>query len=192
MKKSTLTISILLLGSAFGLAAYYALDFGFLTDADPQSRKLERLFGEMQVAQILDHAKPVKFRLPDIDGASVDLADFRGKIVFLNFWATWCPACVMEMSSMEKLYRKLKDRDFAMIAVSIEEPADRVKRFFSMNQLTFTALLDTTGETIGRLSIRTIPVTLILNKSGQMIGAAAGPRDWDSKSSLALFEQLIN
>jgi peroxiredoxin len=192
MKKKTALISILLICSGLGLAAYYVSDGDFPSRANPEGRQLEHLLDDMQVVRIPGGSNPVEVRLLDINGTSVDLADFRGKIVFLNFWATWCPTCVVEMPAMEKLHQKLQNKDFAMVTISIQEPASHVKNFFNINKLTFTALLDSTGETVSGFGIRAIPTTFILDKSGRMIGAVMGPREWDSKASIAMFEYLID
>ena len=134
----------------------------------------------------------VEVLLQDLNGADVNISDFRGKIVFLNFWATWCPTCVVEMPSMEKLHRKLKDKDFALVSISIQDSAAEVKRFFKQNQLTFTALLDSSGKTVPGFGIRAIPTTLILDKTGRIIGRVMGPREWDSRESIAMFEHLVD
>jgi thiol-disulfide isomerase/thioredoxin len=127
-----------------------------------------------------------------MNGRNVSLSDFRGKIVFLNFWTTWCPTCRIEMPSMEKLHRKLKDKDFAMVTVNLQESASQVKTFFKEFKLTFTALLDLTGEVGVAFGIRAIPTTYILDKTGRIIGQVLGPREWDSKDAIALFEALID
>ena len=111
--------------------------------------------------------------------------------MFLNFWATWCQSCLVEMPAMEKLYRRFKDKDFAMVSVSIQDPPLAVKRFFLMNKLTFTALLDQSGKTVPGFAIRAIPTTLILDKSGRIFGRVMGPREWDSRESVAMFNRLI-
>ena len=78
------------------------------------------------------------FTLPDLDGKMVSLADYRGKVVFLNIWATWCPPCVEEMPSMEKLYQALKDEDFEILAVSIDvSGAKAVTPFYEKTQAEF-------------------------------------------------------
>jgi thiol-disulfide isomerase/thioredoxin len=125
-------------------------------------------------------------------GRFVRLDDFRGKIVFLNFWTTWCPTCITEMPSMEKLHRKLSGKNFAMVTVNIKESALQVKNFFKKYQLTFTALLDTTGGVSSEFGIGAIPTTFILDKKGQIIGRINGPREWDSRESIAMFEELAD
>ena len=127
MKKKTALISILLLCSGLGFAAYYVSDTDFLARVNPAGRQLDRLLDDMQVIRIPDGTNPVEVRLQDINGTSVDISDFRGKIVFLNFWATWCPTCVVEMPAMEKLHRKLKVKDFAMVTISIQDSVAAVK-----------------------------------------------------------------
>ena len=170
----------------------------FVLDADPpakakqEGRDLDRLFDNLDVIKIRHSPNPVDFRLPDLNGIRVDLSDFRGKIVFLNFWATWCPTCVTEMPSMEKLHQKLRNKDFAMVTISIQDSAPQVKDFYVKNKLTFTALLDSTGEIGAGFGLRAIPTTLILDKTGQAIGIAMGPREWDSRDSITLFEHLAD
>jgi peroxiredoxin len=93
---------------------------------------------------------------------------------------------------MEKLHRKLMDKDFAVVSISIQDSAAAVKRFFEQNKLSFTALLDSTGKTVPGFGIREIPTTLILDKAGRIIGRVIGPREWDSRESIAMFDRLID
>jgi thiol-disulfide isomerase/thioredoxin len=157
--------------------------------ADP---KAERLFRKMGIIEVPHIPPPVDFSLMDINGQQFKLSDFKGKIVFLNFWTTWCPDCRKEMPYMEKLHRRLNGQDFAMIAVNLQEPALRVKNFLKKYQLTFKILLDTKGEIGPLFGIRAIPTTYILDKNGGIIGKAFGSRHWDRKKSIALFEHLMN
>jgi peroxiredoxin len=93
---------------------------------------------------------------------------------------------------MEKLHQKLRNKDFAMVTINLQESASQVKSFFEEFKLTFTALLDSTGEIGALFGIRAIPTTYILDKSGRIIGQVIGPREWDSKASITLFENLID
>lgn len=175
-----------------GFIAAFVFDANPLAKAKPENRSLDQLFDDMGVERIPNSTSQVEVRLQDLNGADVNISDFRGKIVFLNFWATWCPSCVFEMPSMEKLHQKLKDKEFAMVSVSIRDSAAEVKRFFKQNKLTFTALLDSSGKTVPGFSLRAIPATLILDKTGRIIGRVMGPREWDSRKSIAMFEHLTN
>jgi peroxiredoxin len=174
-----------------GIIAAFVFDVNLLTKARPEDRSLDQLLADMGVEIFPSGTSQVEIQLQDLYGADVNISDFRGKIVFLNFWATWCPTCVVEMPSMEKLHRKLKDRDFALVSISLQDPAAEVKRFFKQNSLTFTALLDSTGKTVPGFGIRAIPTTLLLDKTGRTIGRVMGPREWDSRESIAMFKHLI-
>ena len=154
-------------------------------------REIDQLFEDMGVQKVSEDTEPLEIKLKDVKGKEIALSDFRGKIVFLNFWATWCPPCRNEMPSMEKLYQRFKDREFAMIAISLQEPASRVEKFFREHNLNYIALLDSKGEVGSQYGIRSIPTTLILNRSGKVIGGVIGAKEWDSRKSFALFDYLI-
>ena len=156
-----------------------------------EDKTLSRLFEEMGVVQIEPIAVPVEVTLPDLSGRQVSLSDFKGKILFVNFWATWCPPCREEMPSMQKLHTRLKDKDFLIVAIDLQESAAPVKKFLNEYELTFMTLLDSKGETGPLFGINSIPTTLIMDKNGMIIGVAMGPRDWAGKKSIALFEHLI-
>ena len=179
---------ILLLCSAIAALFFFKTELWAKTD----SGEMYRMFSTMGVIKILPTDDPIVINLKDMNGNNVSLADFKGKIVFLNFWTTWCPTCRIEMPSMEKLHQKLKNKDFAMVTINLQESASRVKGFFKGLKLSFTALLDTTGEVGAAFGIRAIPTTYILDKTGRIIGQANGPREWDSKEAIALFENLID
>jgi thiol-disulfide isomerase/thioredoxin len=172
-----------------GFAALFFFNTESLAKAD--SQELDQLLGGMGVIKMVQ-ALPVEIRLKDLNGRLVSLSDFRGKIVFLNFWTTWCFDCRIEMPDMEKLHQKFKNKDFAMVTVNLQESASQVKQFFKELNLTFTALLDSGGEVGAHFMITAIPTTYILDKEGIIIGKVMGPREWDDKKAFALFEHLTN
>lgn len=192
MKKflTSRAVLMLILVVSLGFAIFYVVDADTLSN-DNHS-ELDRLFEEMLILKVPNVSDPVEIRLKDIDNRDVSISDFRGKIVFLNFWTTWCPTCRIEMPSMEKLHQKFKNNDFAMVTINLQESADRVKNFFKEYKLSFTALLDTAGEVGTMFGLYQIPTTYILDKKGRIIGKAVGPREWDSKKSISLFEHLID
>ena len=172
-----------------GFAAFYPFNAESLARAD--SRDLDTLFGDMGVTKI-SQALPVEIELKDLNGKPVSISDFRGKIVFLNFWTTWCFDCRIEMPHMEKLHQKFKNKEFEMVAVNLQEPVSQVKQFFRDYKLTFTTLLDSDGAAGAHFRITSIPTTFILNKQGIIIGKVMGPRNWDGKKAFALFEHLTS
>lgn len=154
--------------------------------------KIDRLFRQMGLVRFTEITEPAEVKLQDLNGKPVRLNEFRGKIVFLNFWATWCPDCVKEMPAMQRLHRKLEGKDFVLAAVNIKESRARVQAFFKKHKLTFPGFLDVSGQASSRMAIRAIPTTFILDKNGAVLAMATGPRPWDSKRSVALFEYLID
>ena len=184
------TVFILLMLVVFGFAGLSFLQIDLF--AKTENQKLEQLFSDVGVLPIPPDTDPLEIKLEDPTGRPISLGEFRGKIVFINFWTTWCLACVIEMPSMEKLHQKFKDKDFVMLAVNLQESASKIKQFYKEYKLTFTTLLDSTGDVGAGLGIRSIPTTFILDKKGRILGKALGPREWEGKKSIALFEYLTD
>lgn len=139
-----------------------------------------------------ERVKAPDFTLPDLNGNEVSLSDFRGKVVFLNFWATWCPPCRKEMPSMEVLYQRLKDKDFELLAVSLDrQGSSAVEPFIRDYGLTFPILLDLNGDLARTYKVRGIPSTFIVDKEGLIAERVVGARDWSSPDSIEKFLGLI-
>jgi len=194
MKKRTITIILLISGLLISAGVFAVVFIGNdpLAKSNKEGDNLDRLMAEVGVGQHPFSTDPLEVKLQNTAGRHVGLGDFRGKIVFLNFWTTWCPTCITEMPSMERLHQKLLGKDFAMVTVNIKETASQVQNFFEKQKLTFTALMDITGEVSTEFGIRAIPTTFILDKNGQILGRIAGPREWDSQESVAMFENLAD
>lgn len=132
------------------------------------------------------------FELPALRGDYVKLSDYRGKVVFLNIWATWCPPCREEMPSMESLYRRLKGREFEMLAVSIDREGEKVVRPFAAKYgLTFPVLLDPHSKTSRLYGLTGIPESFIIDKNGVVIHKIIGAQDWMKKEWLDYFDRII-
>lgn len=132
------------------------------------------------------------FSLPDLQGKLHRLSDYRGRVVFLNLWATWCPPCRMEMPSMEALYQRLRHRDFAMLAVAEDEGgAAAVAPFVREIGLTFPVLLDPEATVSPRYGATGYPETFIIDRDGQVVSHTIGPAAWDSEQMVAYFDQLL-
>ena len=132
------------------------------------------------------------FALPDLDGKMINLVDYRGKVVFLNIWATWCAPCVEEMPSMEKLHQELKNQDFVILAVSIDESGSEiVSPFMKKHKLTFTALVDTEGTIRNLYQATGIPETFIIDRNGRIAEEVIGPRNWAAEGAVRYFVSLI-
>jgi peroxiredoxin len=134
-----------------------------------------------------------EFSLADLDGRAVRLANYKGRVVFLNVWATWCPPCREEMPAMEALYEKLRGPDFEMLAVSADEGGKAVVEPFVRNgKLTFPVLLDPDGQIGMRYGVTGFPETFVIDRNGRVVSHTLGPREWSSPESIAAFQRLID
>ncbi len=136
--------------------------------------------------------KVENFTLKDLNDKVVNLEDYRGKVIFLNFWTTWCPACLVEMPSMEKLYQEFKDKDFVILAVDMQEDSEQVKKFKARFKLSFPILLDTDGIVATYFGVNAIPVTYFIDRAGCLYAAAMGARDWGSEDAFQLIKHLLD
>jgi peroxiredoxin len=126
----------------------------------------------------------IAFELPSTDGKSTKLSDFRGKVVFLNFWATWCKPCEAEMPSMQALYDSLPKDKFEIVAVSVDnESRDVVKKYTDNLGLTFTILHDKRGKVKEKYKTTGVPETFILDQNGIVAERVVGERNWSSESN---------
>jgi len=158
----------------------------------PNATNAERHFWEnLGVVRIDEKLAAPSFRLKDLNGKEVKLEDHRGKIVFLNFWATWCQPCRTEMPSMEKLYTEFRERDFTILAVDLQEWIKGVRAFKEKFKLNFPILLDSDGRVGSKYGVISIPTTYLIDREGYVIGGALGARDWASKEAFELINQLL-
>jgi len=132
------------------------------------------------------------FTLEDLSGNRISLKRLRGKVVFLNFWATWCIPCRQEMPTMEKLHRNFKGQGLEVVAINFRETKKEVQKFFDELGLTFTALLDRDGKVSEEYGAWSIPLSYFINRKGEFIGKVAGYRKWDSAGAQAFFKWLLN
>jgi peroxiredoxin len=133
-----------------------------------------------------------EFSLSDLAGGTVRLANLKGRIVFLNVWATWCEPCREEMPAMQTLYGRLRGPDFEMLAVSADQGAgEAVGRFVRDLGLTFPVLLDPELQVVGRYGVTGYPETFVIDRNGRVVAHEIGPRAWDAPATLAAFQRLI-
>jgi len=139
----------------------------------------------------LDKPAP-KFSLLDTEGNRVELAAMKGKVVFVNFWATWCPPCRAEMPSMETLYKTLKDDGLIMLAVNIEPNGRQtVADFIEQNPHTFPVLLDEQAKVQTLYGVYKFPESFILRKDGTIDDHVIGAIDWAHPEVINYFRSLL-
>jgi thiol-disulfide isomerase/thioredoxin len=126
-----------------------------------------------------------------LDGRPLRLHDFHGKVVFLNFWATWCVPCRQEMPAMDRLYREFETRGLVVLAVNFAESKTEMQAFLNTVPVSFPIALDPAGAGPSTFGARGLPVTCLVDREGRIVWKAIGPRDWDSPASRAYFDKLL-
>lgn len=133
------------------------------------------------------------FSLPDRDGNIRRLSSFRGRVVLLNFWATWCLPCRSEMPSLEALYQTYKHQGFEVLTVASDvQGAEVVQPFVAQHHLTFLTLLDTTAHVTRTYGVTTLPTTYVLDRQGRLVTVEIGSRDWTKAEARALIASLLD
>lgn len=135
------------------------------------------------------------FRAPDFalkgeDGKTYRLMDYRGKVVVINFWATWCPPCRYEMPSLERAWAMLKDKDVVVLAINVGENADVIFEFTGQYPMSFPLPMDVDGTVIKQYPVTGLPTTYVVNPDGMVTHRAVGSREWDDPQLLAVLLKL--
>jgi len=144
----------------------------------------------MGILRPVKEAQAPDFTLPDVAGKARRLTEFRGQVVLINFWATWCAPCRAEMPGMERLYREMKNDRVTILAVNFLEAAEQVEPFVKELGLTFPILLDEEGQVSRLYRAFTLPMTFLLDRHGMAVGRALGGREWDSAEAKRLIRAL--
>lgn len=148
-------------------------------------------YGSIQIRQ-LDGKPAPPFALPDLDGKTVRLEDFRGKVLLLFFWATWCPFCREELPGLLKVARPLESDGLAVLLVDIREGEELVRRTVQERGYHARVALDRTGDVAGKsYGVWGTPTVVLVDRQGRMIGYAFGSRNWDSQAGTRFLANLL-
>jgi len=164
--------------------------------AAPRGRR-GRVLPLNEAIKELDLIKPARqkladdFTVPTPAGEKFRLGDQRGKVVMVNFWATWCPPCLEEMPAMERLYRKHKDAGFTLVAISVDADPKKVTPFVSEHKLTMPIGVDPKMDLASTYGVRALPSSFIVGRDGNLAALAIGPRHWDNEAAHALVEGML-
>ncbi len=176
MKEATVNKLLILLFIVFA-ALLYGLIFGGDCDG-PINLSAER-------------SPAPDFSLPDMSGRMVSLNDYRGKVVFLNVWATWCAPCRREMPDIQSLARKMDPRQFAVLTVSVDQGGhEDVATFYRGRRLDIPTLLDPQGSIPKLYGVTGYPETFLIDKQGRIVERFIGPRHWLSARLMQVFREL--
>jgi len=143
---------------------------------------------------LVDHASraaPPHFSGSTIDSRRVSMGDLRGKVVLMNFWASWCAECRPELPVLERLHRELAPQGFAVIGINAREGSEAIRRYASELGLTFPLVLDRDGKINALYGVVGLPTTFLVGRDGRAVALAVGPREWASTPARALIQALL-
>ncbi len=169
------------------LVLFAAIVLASGAEAETTAQRMQRV----GLTMVPDPVNPIEFQLPSLSGARVRLSSLKGKVVLLNFWATWCPACRQEMPSMQRMYQRLRAEGFEVLAVDLQEDRQRVQSFAKDLGLSFPILLDSDGSVGGEYGAHALPTTFLLDRRGLIFAWAVGAREWDTPEMLATLRGIL-
>ena len=126
-----------------------------------------------------------------IDARTISMTSLRGKVVVVNFWATWCRECRQEMPALERLHREFATQGLAIVGINVREEGGTVRHYANELGLTFPLMLDPGGKVSARYGVVGLPATFLVGRDGRAVGFATGPREWESAPGRALFNALL-
>jgi len=157
----------------------------------PSDNDLEKVFAEADLRLLSQRVPSRDFSLPTLTGELQSLSGLKGKVVFLNFWATWCGPCRAEMPSMEALYNRYKNQGLEILAVNAMEGRADVQDFMKNNAFSFPVLLDEEGRAGNTYGVQALPTTFLIDRNGKIILRLVGSIDWDTENVNAAIEKLL-
>jgi len=134
---------------------------------------------------------PPALELKDLDGRLHRLSDYRGRVVLINFWATWCAPCRDEMPSIQELKRKLSGRPFVVLAVNLDEPESRIRNFLTQVKVDFTVLLDPDRKAAKAWQARVLPASFVIGPDGRIRYNLVGEINWDHDLVVSRIAELM-
>jgi len=150
-------------------------------------------FEKAGVTELKEGQRGPAFRLAMLTGEEVTLDTWKGKLVVLNFWATWCTPCTIEMPALEALWREYRDRGLVVVGVSVDRgaPLPLIEPYLKNLGLTFPILLDPQMETANAWRVPGVPATFVIRPGGEVVGMAIGIREWNSREMKTLLERML-
>jgi peroxiredoxin len=146
---------------------------------------------QRKAAGLVPGAAVPDLRLPSLAGGTTDLGDLRGRVVLVNFWATWCPPCVAEMPSLDRLARALGGEGLVVVGVSVDEDETALRAFVARHGLAFPILRDRGAHTAAAWRTAGYPQTFLVARDGTLVRTFLGPAEWDTPEALSYFRGLL-
>jgi len=151
----------------------------------------EDLLRKLKLVHVAGALPAPRFNAPTPEGTKIGIDDLKGKLVLLNFWATWCPPCILEMPTMEKLHQEFKEEGLEVVAMNFMEGPKTINAFIKKRGFTFTVLMDRSGEISERYGVRALPMTYLIGREGNMLVKSIGYKDWYKKEIRQFVSSLL-
>ncbi len=148
-------------------------------------------FAALKMSRLPDGMAMVPFELHALDGSVVRSRDLSGKIVLMNFWATWCGPCKEEMPTLARLQRRLDPDRFALVTITTDLQRQGIAQFLARLGITLPVLFDEDQEVSRGFLVRGLPTTVLIGPDGMLLGRAVGPRAWDSQEAVSLIRKVM-
>ncbi|PYN35838.1 MAG: TlpA family protein disulfide reductase [Candidatus Rokuibacteriota bacterium] len=163
----------------------------FCSPARAESPAVTSLLKPMDLRGYPSGTTPPLFNGHTLEARRVSIADLRGKVLLVNFWASWCRECRPEMPALERLHRELAPRGLAVVGINAREDREAVRRYAKDLDLTFTLVLDPDGTINAAYGVVGLPTTFVIGRDGRAVALAVGPREWASVPARAIIEALL-
>jgi len=175
-------------------ALVVALAWAVSAQAGPaMAGALSVVLDDFGVQQPRVHKPAPAFSLARLDGGQMGLADMRGKLVLVHFWATWCVACRHEMPQIEQLWQRYRKRGLMVLGINVDRgDLDSVRAFVRERGVSFPTVLDPSGSVRNRYEVRALPTTYLIGRDGKIIGRIIGERDWASQAADVMMSALVS
>ncbi len=181
-----------LLQRVFLLFAMFVFTLTFAQSKEaPLSADEKKVLKTLRITPATQWIEAHDFAGEMMDAKTVNLQDYRGRFVLLNFWATWCSPCLKEMPDLENAYNEMGQEKLVVLAVGMGESVEKIKAFFNKYGFTFPLLADNRMKITKLYGVRNIPVTYLIDPDGVVLGRALGVRDWASPDLLAFIDSRL-
>lgn len=153
--------------------------------------EMAELLRKLDLATYPRATKPPEFNGRTVNGRTVSLASLQGKVVIVNFWATWCKECLDEMPAFEQLHRKFAGQGLTVLGINARQGTSAIQTYAKKIGLTFPLVLDPKGEINSLYGVVGLPTTFLIRRDGRAVARGVGPRNWENASARTLIQALL-